>query len=78
MATQVVGPSVLIVEGAQGIGKTTTWLAAVERAQELSLRVLSPLASSVQKPWRPTCLVSTAVGIRSMAELGRIMGRAEA
>jgi DNA-binding NarL/FixJ family response regulator len=35
------GPSALVVEGEAGIGKTTVWLAALERATELGFRVLS-------------------------------------
>ncbi|QZA06383.1 AAA family ATPase [Mycolicibacter heraklionensis] len=35
------GPTALVVEGEAGIGKTTVWLAAVERAQRAGFRVLS-------------------------------------
>jgi DNA-binding CsgD family transcriptional regulator len=38
------GPSALVVEGAAGIGKTTVWLAALERARELGFHVLSTRA----------------------------------
>jgi DNA-binding CsgD family transcriptional regulator len=38
------GPSALVVEGAAGIGKTTVWLAALERARELGFQVLSARA----------------------------------
>ena len=31
---------VLLLEGEAGVGKTTLWLAAVQRARELGLRVL--------------------------------------
>src|SRR6201993_5418457 len=34
-------PSVLVVEGEAGIGKTTLWLAAIEQAHERGFRVLS-------------------------------------
>jgi DNA-binding CsgD family transcriptional regulator len=36
-----VQPSVAIIEGEAGIGKTTLWLAAIERARERGFRVLS-------------------------------------
>ena len=42
------GPSALVVEGEAGIGKTTVWLAGVQRAQELGFRVLSARATSVE------------------------------
>jgi ATP/maltotriose-dependent transcriptional regulator MalT len=38
------GPSALVVEGAAGIGKTTVWLAALDRAQPAGFRVLSTRA----------------------------------
>jgi DNA-binding CsgD family transcriptional regulator len=42
------GPAVMIVEGEAGIGKTTIWLAAQERAQELGFRVLSTRAAPAE------------------------------
>ena len=39
------GPSALVVEGEAGIGKTTVWLAGLERAQELEFWVLSARAT---------------------------------
>jgi hypothetical protein len=42
------GPAALVVEGEAGIGKTTMWLAALERAQELGFRVLSTRAMSAE------------------------------
>ncbi len=42
------GPSALLVEGAAGIGKTTVWLAALERARELGFRVLSTRAAQTE------------------------------
>lgn len=42
------GPSALVVEGEAGIGKTTVWLAALERAQEAGLRVLSTRAAQTE------------------------------
>jgi DNA-binding CsgD family transcriptional regulator len=42
------GPSALVVEGEAGIGKTTVWLAALERAQELGFRVLSSRTAAAE------------------------------
>ena len=42
------GPSALVVEGEAGIGKTTVWLAGLERAQELGFWVLSARATEVE------------------------------
>ncbi|HYJ10502.1 MAG TPA: AAA family ATPase, partial [Polyangiaceae bacterium] len=42
------GPSALVVEGAAGIGKTTVWLAALERARELGFQVLSTRAVQME------------------------------
>jgi predicted ATP-dependent serine protease len=35
------GPAALVLEGEAGIGKSTLWLAGVEHARALGLRVLS-------------------------------------
>ncbi|HET6735466.1 ATP-binding protein [Mycobacterium sp.] len=48
LASVTAGPSALIVEGEAGIGKTTVWLAAVERAHERGFRVLSTRATSAE------------------------------
>ena len=42
------GPAALMVEGEAGIGKTTMWLAALERARELGFRVLSSRATAAE------------------------------
>jgi DNA-binding CsgD family transcriptional regulator len=42
------GPAALIIEGEAGIGKTTAWLGAQERAQELGFRVLSTRAAPAE------------------------------
>jgi DNA-binding CsgD family transcriptional regulator/sugar phosphate isomerase/epimerase len=44
----VVQPSVLVIEGEAGIGKTTLWLAAVEQARERGFRVLSARAGQAE------------------------------
>lgn len=41
-------PSALVLEGEAGIGKTTVWLAALERANELGFRVLSTRATATE------------------------------
>jgi DNA-binding CsgD family transcriptional regulator len=41
LASVSAGPCALLVEGAAGIGKTTVWLAGLERAPQLGFRVLS-------------------------------------
>lgn len=42
------GPCALLVQGEAGIGKTTVWLAGLERAQELGFRVLSTRPTSAE------------------------------
>ncbi|HEY6648853.1 MAG TPA: hypothetical protein VI217_17360, partial [Mycobacterium sp.] len=42
------GPAALIIEGEAGIGKTTVWLGAQERAQELGFRVLTTRAAPAE------------------------------
>lgn len=42
------GPSALVLEGEAGIGKTTVWLAALERAQELGFRVMSSRTAAAE------------------------------
>lgn len=41
-------PSVLVIEGEAGIGKTTLWLGALERAHERGFRVLSARAGQAE------------------------------
>src|SRR5246500_3713820 len=41
-------PSVLVIEGEAGIGKTTLWLAAIEQARERGFRVLSAGAGQAE------------------------------
>jgi DNA-binding CsgD family transcriptional regulator len=43
-----VQPSVLVIEGEAGIGKTTLWLAAIEQAHERGFRVLSARAGHAE------------------------------
>jgi DNA-binding CsgD family transcriptional regulator len=41
-------PSVLVIEGEAGIGKTTLWLAAIEQARERGFRVLAARAGQAE------------------------------
>lgn len=41
LAGATTAPAALVLEGEAGIGKTTTWLGAVDRARERGFRVLS-------------------------------------
>lgn len=43
------GPGALVLEGEAGIGKSTLWLAAVERARERGLRVLSSRPAEAER-----------------------------
>src|ERR1700758_2003991 len=43
-----VQPSVLLIGGEAGIGKTTLWLAAIEQARERGFRVLSARATQAE------------------------------
>jgi ATP/maltotriose-dependent transcriptional regulator MalT len=43
-----VQPSVLVIDGEAGIGKTTLWLSAIERARERGFRVLSARAGHAE------------------------------
>lgn len=42
------GPAALILEGDAGIGKTTVWLAALDRAEQLGYRVLTTRAAPAE------------------------------
>jgi DNA-binding CsgD family transcriptional regulator len=48
LSSALSGPSALVLEGEAGIGKTTVWLAARERAQEVGFRVLSTRAAATE------------------------------
>ncbi|SEH67918.1 ATP-, maltotriose-and DNA-dependent transcriptional regulator MalT [Mycolicibacterium rutilum] len=50
------GPSALLIEGEAGIGKTTLWLAAVEKAQQAGFRVLSTRAAAAESVLAYTAL----------------------
>jgi ATP/maltotriose-dependent transcriptional regulator MalT len=52
------GPSALVIEGEAGIGKTTVWLSALERAQEAGFRILSTRATSAESVLAYTSLAA--------------------
>jgi ATP/maltotriose-dependent transcriptional regulator MalT len=52
------GASALVVEGEAGIGKTTVWLAALERALVAGIRVLSTRATSAESVLAYTSLAA--------------------
>src|SRR6478609_8568905 len=65
------GPSALVVEGEAGIGKTTVWLAGVQRAQELGFQVLSARATSVESvlPYSGLAALLEGLDEASLSEL---------
>lgn len=56
-------PSALLIEGAAGIGKTTLWMAASERARRRGLRVLSTRAAEAESVLAYTALTDLLTGI---------------
>lgn len=48
LASITVEPSALVIEGEAGIGKTTMWLAGVERAAQIGFHVLSTRATAAE------------------------------
>ncbi|ULE31381.1 AAA family ATPase [Mycobacterium sp. IDR2000157661] len=66
-----VGPSALLIEGEPGIGKTTLWLAAVDRAQDRGFRVLSTRAAAAESVLAYTALADLLdeVDARAWADL---------
>ncbi|WP_353369198.1 AAA family ATPase [Mycobacterium sp.] len=58
LASVTSGPSALVVEGAAGIGKTTVWLAALERALVAGFRVLSTRATEAESVLAYTSLAA--------------------
>jgi DNA-binding NarL/FixJ family response regulator len=57
------GPSALVLEGEAGIGKSTIWSAAVERAQAAGLRVLSTRAVQTESVPAYTSLAALLDGL---------------
>ena len=64
------GPSALVVEGEAGIGKTTMWLAALERAHELGFRVLSTRAAPTETALAYSSLADLLDGVEDAAFAG--------
>lgn len=61
------GPSALLVEGEAGIGKTTVWLAALERAQERGFTVLSTRAAAAESVLSYSALAAMLEGLDDAA-----------
>lgn len=60
-------PSALLIEGEAGIGKTTLWLAAVEKAQDTGFRVLSARAAAAESVLAYTALADLLDGVPASA-----------
>jgi ATP/maltotriose-dependent transcriptional regulator MalT len=56
-------PSGLVVEGSPGIGKTTLWLSAIERAHEQGFRVLSARAAAAESVLAYAALTDLLSGV---------------
>jgi DNA-binding NarL/FixJ family response regulator len=61
------GTSALLLEGEAGIGKTTMWLAALERARERGFRVLSTRAAPTESALAYSSLAGLLDGIHEAA-----------
>ena len=66
LASTVVGPSALLIEGEPGIGKTTLWLAAVEQATARGFRVLSTRAAAAESVLAYTALADMLDGVEAV------------
>lgn len=64
------GPSALVVEGEAGIGKTTMWLSALERAREVGFRVLSTRVAAAESVLAYWSLVGLLEGLGEEAFAG--------
>jgi predicted ATPase len=64
------GPSALVLEGEAGIGKSTVWLAALERARELGFRVLSTPAAPTESALAYSSLAGLLDGVGEAALAG--------
>ncbi|MDT5130144.1 MAG: hypothetical protein QOH54_5788, partial [Mycobacterium sp.] len=71
LTTAFTAPSGLVVEGEPGIGKTTLWLAGVERARELGFQVLSarPAAAESALSYSSLADLLGSVGTAARSEL---------
>ena len=67
LASATSEPSALLIEGEPGIGKTTLWLAAVERAREKGFRVLSARAAAAESVLAYTALADLLDGVPASA-----------
>lgn len=56
-------PSALVIEGEAGIGKTTLWLAALERARESGFQVLSARPTEAESTMAHASLADLLAGV---------------
>lgn len=86
LASAAVRPSGLVLEGEPGIGKTTMWLAAIERAREQGFQVLSTRTAAAESVLAYASLADLLSGIDLAAHaipdtqrlaLNRVLLRAE-
>lgn len=70
LASAQSGPSALVVDGEAGIGKTTMWLAALERAREAGFRVLSTRVAATESVLAYWSLVDLLEGLGEAAFAG--------
>lgn len=61
------GPTALVIEGEAGIGKTTVWLAAHEKATAMGYRVLATRAAQAESVLAYTSLASLLDGVDDSA-----------
>jgi MoxR-like ATPase len=67
LATAAVEPAALVLEGDAGIGKTTVWLDATERAREAGFRVLSTRIAETDSVLAYAGLAALLEGVESAA-----------
>lgn len=67
LTSAAVGPAALVVAGEPGIGKTTLWLAAVDRARERGMRVLSARAAQAESVLAYGSLADLLGGVEAAA-----------
>jgi DNA-binding CsgD family transcriptional regulator len=67
LASASAEPSALLIEGEPGIGKTTLWLAALDRARELGFRVLSARAAAAESVLAYAALADLLDGVDASA-----------
>jgi ATP/maltotriose-dependent transcriptional regulator MalT len=67
LSSALSGPAALVMEGESGIGKTTIWLSALERAEESGFLVLSTRAAPTESVLAYSSLASLMDGVGEAA-----------